>query len=188
MKRAEALERIAWNELKQLDRDEAEEIIRTFFKEPLKPSLREKLNITAIMQWETHTPPANLHPGNVIYRPILLDKMADRFRGTTNAYLADYLKTKLGLTVEQVEGPLPDWLPCPVCNFKAFIELGTWKACPVCAWVSDPMQEALPDEPIGSNSLSLAEARKNFAQFGAITQAKLSEVDPEGQKKYPKVD
>ena len=50
MKREEALEKIAWHELKQLNRDDAEEIIRNFFKEPLKPELREKLNITALMQ------------------------------------------------------------------------------------------------------------------------------------------
>jgi hypothetical protein len=47
------------------------------------------------------------------------------------------------------------------------------------------MQEALPDEPIGSNGISLNEARKNFSQLGAISREKLAEVDPDGQKKYP---
>ena len=59
MNRQEALEKIAWHHLKKLSRDEAEEFIIEFFKEPLKPSLREKLNITAILQWETHEPPAD---------------------------------------------------------------------------------------------------------------------------------
>jgi hypothetical protein len=187
MNRNEALDRIAWCELKRLTREEAERIIRAFFKEPLKPSLRQKLNMTAIMQWETHTPPRNLHPGNIIYRPILLDRLTDHFRGATNEYLAKYLRTRVGLKIDRVEGEMPDWLPCPVCEYKSFTELGTWKTCPVCGWNSDPMQEALPDEPIGSNGLSLNEARKNFARFGAISQAKLAEIDPEGQEKYPKV-
>jgi hypothetical protein len=186
MERKEALEKIAWHQLKQTTREEAEEIVRAFFKEPLKPSLREKLNITAIMQWETHTPPANINPGNIIYRPILMDRMADRFRGAANEYLAGYLKTNLGLSVDRVEGDLPDWLACPVCGRRSLSELGTWKTCPVCGWISDPMQEALPDEPIGSNGISLNEARKNFSQLGAISREKLAEVDPDGQKKYPK--
>ena len=188
MKREEALAKIAWHELKQLTREEAEDVIRAFFKEPLKPSLREKLNITAILQWETHTPPKKLHPGNVIYRPVLIDRLAEPFRGATNEYLAKYLKTQLHLDVTQVEGELPKWLPCPVCQYKTFVELGTWKVCSVCGWVSDPMQEALPDEPIGSNSISLREARRNYAKLGAISQAKLSDVDPDGKDKYPKAD
>jgi len=186
MKRSEALQSIAWRELKKLTREEAEDIIRAFFKEPLKPSLREKLNLTAIMQWETHTPPRDLHPGNLIYRPILLDRMTDRFRGATNEYLARYLQTEVGLKVDKVEGEPPDWLPCPVCRYKSLTEVGTWKTCPVCGWNSDPMQEALPDEPVGSNGLSLNEARQNFARLGAISQAKRAEVDPDGLEKYPR--
>jgi hypothetical protein len=185
MKRKEALVRIAWNEVKQLTREEAEGIIRAFFKEPLKPSLREKLNITAIMQWETHTPPDNLRPGNPIYRPVLLDRMRDRFKGATNEYLIHYLKTKMELQVDQIEGQPSKLLACPVCRYKTFAELGTWQTCPVCGWNSDPMQEAMPSEPIGSNGISLDEARQNFARFGAITQEKLAEVEPEGKQKYP---
>jgi hypothetical protein len=185
MTRSEALQKIAWNELKQLSRDEAAEIVRAFFKEPLKPSLREKLNITAIMQWETHTPPADLNPGNPIYRPVLLDRMADHFRSATNEYLANYLQTHLGLEVSAVEGPLPERLACPVCKYRTFLELGTWKTCPVCGWNSDPMQEALPDEPVGSNGISLNEARRNFARLGAVSEAKRDEVEPDSREKYP---
>jgi hypothetical protein len=185
MTRSEALQKIAWNELKQLSRDEAAEIVRAFFKEPLKPSLREKLNITAIMQWETHTPPVDLNPGNPIYRPVLLDRMADHFRSATNEYLANYLQTHLGLEVSAVEGPLPERLACPVCKYRTFLELGTWKTCPVCGWNSDPMQEALPDEPVGSNGISLNEARRNFARLGAVSEAKRDEVEPDSREKYP---
>jgi hypothetical protein len=47
------------------------------------------------------------------------------------------------------------------------------------------MQEALPDEPVGSNSLSLNDARRNFARLGAVSEAKQAEVEPDGKEKYP---
>ena len=44
MRRAEALDKIAWHHLKELSREEATELIIEFFNEPLKPSLRKQLN------------------------------------------------------------------------------------------------------------------------------------------------
>ena len=186
MKREEALEKIAWLELKKINRQQAEEIIRDFFKQPIPERLEKQLNITVVVQWKTRTPPDDLNPGNPIYRPILVHRMADDFRGATNEYLATYLRTKGGLKIDTVEGDLPFWLPCPACNYKTFLELGTWKTCPVCGWNSDSVQEALPEEPIGSNSVSLVQARKNFADFGAISRDKLAELDPEAKQKFPR--
>ena len=186
MNRAEALEKIAWDQLKRLSREDATELIIEFFNEPLKPSLREKLNITAIMQWETHQPPADLKPGNPIYRPILIEKMQHPFRGATNEYLAGYLKDKLGLNVDTVEGDMPSWLPCPACGYHTFAVVGDWDVCPVCGWISDPVQEAMPNDPTGANGISLTAAQKNFAAIGAISEDKLKDIDPEEKKKYPR--
>ena len=136
MNRDEALEKIAWHHLKHLSKDEATDLIIEFFNEPLKPSLREQLNLTAIIQWETHEPPEDLKPGNPIYRPILLDKMKRSFRGATNEYLASYLRREVGLEVDEVEGNLPGWLPCPVCGYRTFEIVGDWDTCPVCGWRS----------------------------------------------------
>jgi len=186
MKRDEALEKIAWYRVKQLTREEATDLIIEFFNEPLKPSLREKLNITAVLQWETHEPPEDLKPGNSIYRPILIEKMKQGFKGATNQYLADYLRSRVGLAVDSVEGQLPSWLPCPVCNYRTFAVVGDWDTCPVCGWVSDPVQEAMHDDPTGANGISLNQAGQNFQTIGAITQEKLATLDPEEKKKYPK--
>ena len=186
MNRNEALTQIAWHAVKHLTRAEAENIVRAFFKLPLKPSLRQKLNLTAVIQWETHTPPENLHPGNPIYRPVLIARMRDKFLGATNEYLADYLREKMGVAVDTVTGDLPDLLACPVCRFKTFTERGTWHICPVCGWNSDPVQEARPDESVGGNAVSLVQARQNFAEFGTITREKLAEVEPDGAQKYPR--
>ncbi|HEY85611.1 MAG TPA: hydrolase [Chloroflexi bacterium] len=94
----------------------------------------------------------------------------------------------MGINVDRVEGQPAKLLPCPVCNYKTFTELGTWKLCPVCGWNSDPIQEAIPTEAIGSNGISLEEARRNFPQLGAITQEKLAEVDPDGKQKFLKAN
>jgi len=186
MHRSEALDNIAWSELKKLSREEATDLIIEFFTEPLKPSLRDQLNITAIMQWETHQPPSDLKPGNSIYRPILVDKMKRPFRGATNEYLTNYLKNEVGLNIDRVEGELPGWWPCPVCGYLTFEVVGDWDTCPVCGWNSDPVQEAMHDDPTGANGISLNQARQNFQEIGAILKEKLAEIDPEGKKKYPK--
>jgi hypothetical protein len=185
MHRDEALDKIAWHRLKKITADEALALILEFFEEPLKPSLREQLNITAVVQWETHMPPDDLKPGNPIYRPILVDRMKRPFRGATNEYLADYLRREAGLQVDRVEGDLPGWLPCPVCGYLTFEIVGDWDTCPVCGWNSDPVQEDMHDDPTGANGISLNEARHNFQQSGAITPQKLAELDPTDKKKYP---
>jgi hypothetical protein len=148
--------------------------------------LREQLNLTAIIQWETHEPPEDFKPGNPIYRPILLDRMKRPFRGATNEYLAGYLRQEVGLEVGQVEGDLPGWLPCPVCGYRTFEIVGDWDTCPVCGWNSDPVQEAMHDDPTGANGISLNEARRNFQAIGAISQKKLAELEPEEKNKYPR--
>jgi len=185
MHRDEALEKIAWHHLKRLSREEATDLIVAFFDEPLKPSLRAQLNITAIIQWETHQPPSDLRPGNPIYRPILMDKMKRPFRGATNEYLRDHLKTVVKIDVDEVSGDLPGWLPCPVCNYHTLEVLGDWDTCPACGWNSDPVQESIPDDATGANGISLNGARQNFREFGAITRQKLTELEPDAKKMYP---
>lgn len=185
MQREEALEKIAWHHLKKLSRTEAADLIYEFFNEPLKPSLREKLNITTVVQWETHQPPDDLQPGNPIYRPVLVDKMKRPFRGATNEYLAQYLREVVGMQVDRVEGKLPGWWPCRVCGHHTFETLGVWDTCPVCGWNSDPVQEAMHDDPTGANGISLNEARRNYQAMGAISKEKLAILDPEDKKKYP---
>jgi len=186
MHREEALEKIAWHSLKKVNKEQAYDLIEEFFNEPLKPSLREKLNITVVVQYETHTVPDDLNPGNPMYRPILVDKMKRPFRGVTNEYLIHYLQGHVGLTVDHLEGNPPHWLACPVCEFRTFETLGAWDNCPICGWNSDPMQEAMHDEPIGSNGISLNQARQNYKTMGAITKEKLAKLDPEEKQKYPK--
>jgi hypothetical protein len=140
------------------------------------------------MQWETHEPPDELKPGNPIYRPILVEKMKQPFKGATNEYLADYLRAQLGETIDGVEGGLPTWLPCPVCRYHTFEIIGDWDICPVCGWNSDPVQEAMPDDSTGANGISLNDARNNFEAIGAISPEKLSELDQHAKKRFPRAE
>lgn len=42
--------------------------------------------------------------------------------------------------------------------------------CPVCFWENDPIQNKNENYVGGANQISLAEAKRNFALFGAITE------------------
>ena len=92
----------------------------------------------------------------------------------------------MGVNTARVEGNLPSWLPCPVCDYHTFEIVGDWDICPVCGWNSDPVQEAMHDDPTGANGISLNEARQNYQKIGAINQATLADLDPEEKKKYPR--
>jgi hypothetical protein len=59
-------------------------------------------------------------------------------------------------------------LPCPCCGFRTLQESGGFKMCPVCYWEDDGQSDADADVARGgpNGSLSLSEARRNFAEFG----------------------
>lgn len=59
---------------------------------------------------------------------------------------------------------------CPCCGMATLSEKppGTYEICPVCGWEDDPVQAIEPDYGGGANSVSLNEARENFARFGAV--------------------
>lgn len=48
------------------------------------------------------------------------------------------------------------------------ISPGTFEICPVCFWEDDSLQYLNPDMNGGANDVCLNEAKKNFAEFGAI--------------------
>lgn len=59
--------------------------------------------------------------------------------------------------------------PCPCCAYLTLSEEppGTFEVCPVCFWEDDAVQLEQPDLAGGANTVSLEEARHNFASFGA---------------------
>ena len=61
---------------------------------------------------------------------------------------------------------------CPCCAFRTLDESppGTFQVCAVCFWEDDAVQFEDPTA-YGANAVSLLEAKRNFAAFGAVTDA-----------------
>ena len=68
--------------------------------------------------------------------------------------------------------------PCPCCGFLTLSEPGTgsFEICEVCGWEDDDLQAKNPQFSGGANPMSLKEAKKNFASFGAISEEKKAQV------------
>ena len=61
--------------------------------------------------------------------------------------------------------------PCPCCGHLVFGEPpGSYEVCPICFWEDDPVQAADPWYAGGANTPNLADAQRNYAEFGAIEQ------------------
>jgi hypothetical protein len=62
--------------------------------------------------------------------------------------------------------------PCPCCGFLTLEEEppGTFDICPVCNWEDDFVQFEDPEYEGGANRISLVDARRNFAAYGAICE------------------
>jgi hypothetical protein len=70
--------------------------------------------------------------------------------------------------------------PCPCCGFLTMIgpTRGTHDICPVCGWEDDKFQYDDPDCDGRANTVSLNEARSNYAKIGAAKKWSLPDVRP----------
>ena len=61
---------------------------------------------------------------------------------------------------------------CPCCNFKTLRGRGQDEICKVCFWHDDGQDESEADEVWGgpNKGLSLRQAQRNFAAFGAVEE------------------
>ena len=67
--------------------------------------------------------------------------------------------------------------PCPCCGYRVFDDPpGSFQHCPICGWQDDNFQLRYAGESLGSNPVSLIEAQKNYAAFGATTKRLKSKV------------
>ena len=61
-----------------------------------------------------------------------------------------------------------DKYPCPCCGFLVFRQQpGNHEKCPICLWEDDLAQLRFPRLPGSANHVSLLEAQRNYADFGA---------------------
>jgi hypothetical protein len=67
--------------------------------------------------------------------------------------------------------------PCPCCGYKVFDrEPGSHAICPICCWEDNLVQLRFPTMPGAANVVSLEEAQKNFAEFGAAESRHRNQV------------
>jgi hypothetical protein len=60
--------------------------------------------------------------------------------------------------------------PCSCCGYRVFSANEYYEFCPVCYWERWPGETAWPDSWIGTNSVTLRDAQRNFLLFGAISE------------------
>ena len=65
---------------------------------------------------------------------------------------------------------------CECCGCAAMDSADEYDICPVCFWEKDKAQERDPDYADGANRVSLNEARKNYAEFGACEKRFIENV------------
>jgi len=65
-------------------------------------------------------------------------------------------------------------IACPCCGYKTIT--GSFDICSICRWEHDPVLQATPEEGGGANHISLHEAQRSFARFGASHEASVKYV------------
>lgn len=67
---------------------------------------------------------------------------------------------------------------CPCCDCRTLGEVcpGSYEICPVCFWEDDLTQFENSELSGGANSVSLAQARRNFIEFGACDRSAVPHV------------
>ena len=67
---------------------------------------------------------------------------------------------------------------CECCGFNTLNEKpnGTYQICNTCFWEDDPIQRNEPNYEGGANRVSLNQAKKNFAEFGACERDMIKNV------------
>lgn len=67
--------------------------------------------------------------------------------------------------------------PCPCCGHLVFAEPpGSDDICMICFWEDDAEQLRFPELADATNIMSLAEAQRNYAKFGAIDERLAGDV------------
>jgi hypothetical protein len=82
---------------------------------------------------------------------------------------------------------MPAAFACPCCGFLTLTRPapGTFELCRVCFWEDDAAQFDDPDYDGGANHVSLNQARRNFAAFGACDEGARSKVRPPRPEEIP---
>lgn len=76
---------------------------------------------------------------------------------------------------------------CPCCGFLTYLSPpnGSFDICPVCYWEDDAVQSGDPSFAGGANRVSLNEAKRNFAKYGASEERFQGRTRSPGEAEVP---
>lgn len=75
---------------------------------------------------------------------------------------------------------------CPCCAMLTLTSRGWHEICPVCGWDDDGQDDHDAEDLRGApNKISLAQARRNFAEFGTSEDRRRTRVRPPSQDEIP---
>jgi hypothetical protein len=103
-------------------------------------------------------------------------------RYVTSQYLAAEI-ANLGYSSVAVIGEPGPLHTCPCCGFRTLESPGDYDICPVCYWEDDGNRD--PERHSSANHLTLGQARRNFAEYGACCPESESSVDRTPGKYVP---
>jgi hypothetical protein len=183
MTRAEAIHLLAHAELRTLSRPAREALLLGYWgvdaDDPeygmLPESLRAELD-------------RGDDPGDAAdakYDPLLLLAILHQYVGVINEYLEGTLAQRGHGTVS-VEGVVEPLFACPCCRYRTLPRRGEYDICRVCFWEDSGAES--PEAYSGPNRMTLGDAQRNFATFGACTERERASVLPDGPARYARAE
>ncbi|RBP45728.1 cysteine-rich CPCC protein [Roseimicrobium gellanilyticum] len=114
------------------------------------------------------------------YVPLLKAALRSKYLGVVNSYLQKRLRGTHG-NVEITGSPKP-LMACPCCGYRTIESRGGYDICEVCFWEDDGSDE--PHHYSSPNRMTLIDAKQNFQSIGAMSEAALKHVLPDGPERY----
>lgn len=118
-----------------------------------------------------------------VYNSLLFVALRKKYLGVRNEYLSKRLSEILN-SIQVVEGSLEELYSCPCCEFKTLARQGEYDICPVCFWEDDGNRD--PNYYSSPNRMTLAQARKNFAEFGGVNESSLQFLESDRLEMFSK--
>jgi hypothetical protein len=182
MTRAEAIDLLARHEVSRLGPEEREALLIDWWsidaEDPEYDELPDLVR-AAIKRFDSPDDPQKR-----LYDPLLWVAVRHSFFGVINPYLERRL-ADLG-RFEAVEDREEELEICRCCGYRSLRERGGYEICQVCFWEDDGTTN--PESISAPNHMTLREARRNFDEIGAISQAAMTLVLPDGRGRYARGD
>lgn len=104
------------------------------------------------------------------YNLLLFVALRKKYLGVRNEYLSKQV-SEIIHSSQEVEGLQEELYTCPCCEFKTLPTKGEYDICPVCFWEDDGNTDSYYYS--SPNHMTLAQARENFIEFGAVSESSL---------------